>query len=264
MNVTILNKILAEKEKEVIELKEQGTYNETPTGDRHVRSLFQSFYYSDRMNIIAEMKRASPSKGIINSDVDPVEQTEKYVRYGAGAVSVLTDTPFFKGTMEDLAKVRKVVDVPILCKDFMIDPVQINRAHHYGADVILLIVAALSKEKLKELYDYATSLGLEVLVEVHNEEELQIALDLNANIIGINNRNLKTFETSLSVTEALAKDIPNDVLFISESGFKTEEDAKRVAAVGAKGILVGETLMREGNTEEAVQRLRVSLVGEVK
>ena len=257
--MTILDKILAEKEKEVIELKENyrpGLTRETSTSI----SLYESFMKSNRMNIIAEIKRASPSKGIINEGVNPPEQAKAYESFGAGAISVLTDQPFFKGTMADLEAVRSEVQLPVLNKDFIIDEIQIDRAKDSGANVILLIAAALPNERLQALYDYATERELEVLFEVHNEEELQIGKEIGAKIIGINNRDLKTFHVDLAVTERLAAMVDTtETLLISESGFKTMEDVERIKKTGAKGILVGETMMRSNDLKQTFDQLRVQL-----
>ncbi|MCT2538188.1 indole-3-glycerol phosphate synthase TrpC [Aquibacillus koreensis] len=256
---TILDKILIEKEKEVAVLKE--SYQPSRDGEQVKRpSLYDVFMQSDRMNIIAEIKRASPSKGIINADVNPPEQAKQYESYGAGLISVLTDEPFFKGTMADLQAVHAAVQVPLLNKDFIIDEIQIDRAKDYGASVILLIAAALPKERLQALYTYATERGLDVLFEVHDEEEMQVAKDIGANIIGINNRNLKTFEVDLAITERLAKLVDTDkTLVISESGFQTTDDVERIKKSGIRGILVGETMMRSKNLEQTFGELRVSL-----
>ncbi|WP_245830987.1 indole-3-glycerol phosphate synthase TrpC [Sediminibacillus massiliensis] len=254
--MTILDKILAEKEKEVAALKENYQPGAKVTGKK--LSLYESFKHADKMSIIAEIKRASPSKGDIKTDVNPPEQAIQYADYGAGAISVLTDQPFFKGSMEDLKAVREAVQVPLLNKDFIIDEIQIDRAKDYGANVILLIAAALPKERLEELYSYAVKAGLEVLLEVHNEEELSIANDMDAKIIGINNRNLKTFEVDLAITERLAAQVKNpDALLISESGIRTAEDVDRVRKAGAQGILVGETMMKSGNLKQTFDQLRI-------
>lgn len=162
--------------------------------------------------------------------------------------------------MDDLRAVREAVDVPILCKDFIIDPVQIDHAKAAGANIILLIVAALSKEQFTELYNYATSLDLEVLCEVHNEEELKSALEVDPEIIGINNRNLKTFEVDLGTTEKLASLLTKqNAILISESGMKTKEDVIRAADAGANVVLVGETLMRSDNVDETFKQLKIPL-----
>lgn len=256
--MTILEKIIAEKEIEVHRLKENYQVFDH-IKNRTETSMYQKFQNATSMNIIAEIKRASPSKGDINPNVDPVEQAKQYEQLGAGMISVLTDEPFFKGTMEDLANVRKSVGIPVLCKDFIIDEIQIDRAKDYGANVVLLIAAAMNPQRLKELYDYANSQNLEVLLEVHNEQELETALEVGAKIIGINNRDLKTFVVDLAVTEKLAALIEDPkVLLIGESGVKTKEDVERLKEAGVKGILVGETLMRSTNLAETFNQLKVS------
>ncbi|RDI43150.1 indole-3-glycerol phosphate synthase TrpC [Falsibacillus pallidus] len=258
--MTILEKIITEKRKEVVRLK---TEKFPEILDRKpVKSMYDSFMSSTKMNVIAEIKRASPSKGEINSEMDPVMQAVQYEEAGADAISVLTDAPFFSGSMEDLRRVREHVSLPILCKDFIIDPIQIHIAKASGADVILLIVAALEEHQLRELYSEALDQGLEVLVEVHNAEELQTAMRLGANIIGINNRDLKTFIVDLAATEELAGEIRGkDILIISESGMKSSLDSIRAEKAGAKGILVGETLMRSGDIALSMKNLKVSFDG---
>jgi indole-3-glycerol phosphate synthase len=248
--MNILEKILQEKQREVLQLKEETIKD----SNRATISLFMAIQEKTPIGIIAEIKRASPSKGMINEKVDPVEQARLYEKNGAAAISVLTDSNYFKGSFEDLEAIRKAVNIPILCKDFIIDPVQIQKAKQAGADAILLIVAALSKEALYRLFEVAKLYGLEALVEVHDEQELQIAKELGAKLIGINNRNLKTFQVDLETTERLAKGEGNHIL-ISESGIVNSEDVRRVVKAGAKGILVGETLMRAENLEAAFQEL---------
>ncbi|WP_087974446.1 indole-3-glycerol phosphate synthase TrpC [Oceanobacillus rekensis] len=255
--MTILDKILTEKAKEIIGLINipllEGSQKSVPTFKSKVAS-------SPNMNIIAEIKRSSPSKGAIDMEVDPIEQAKQYEKSGAAAISVLTDETFFNGSMKDLQAVRCAVDIPVLCKDFMIDTIQIDHAKAAGANIILLIVAALSDEQFKKLYNYARTLELEILVEVHNEEEMKRALEVNPEIIGINNRNLKTFEVDLKITEELAHMVTNpETILISESGMKTNHDVKRVADVGAAAILVGETLMRSANVEETFGQLQIPL-----
>ncbi|MFC4024797.1 indole-3-glycerol phosphate synthase TrpC [Oceanobacillus longus] len=255
--MTILDKILTEKAKEIVQLINvpllEGSKKSVPT----FKSIVAS---SPNMNIIAEIKRSSPSKGAIDMEVDPIEQAKQYEKSGAAAISVLTDETFFNGSMKDLQAVRGAVNIPVLCKDFMIDTIQIDHAKAAGANIILLIVAALSGEQFKKLYNYASTLGLEILVEVHNEEEMKRALEVNPEIIGINNRNLKTFEVDLKITEELARMVTNpETILISESGMKTNQDVKRVADVGAAAILVGETLMRSANVEETFGQLQMPL-----
>lgn len=223
-------------------------------------SLVENLKMAKSMAVIAEIKRASPSKGDIKINVNPIEQALSYERGGAAAISVLTDEVFFKGSIADLRNVSEAIRIPRLCKDFIIDEIQIDRAYQSGATIILLIVAALSKGRLHELYQYAKNKGLEVLTEVHDEAELERALELNAELIGINNRNLKTFKVDLAVTERLANLLdPKSHIIISESGIKTKEDVMRVKEAGAKGILVGETLMTSSNLPHTMAELQMSI-----
>lgn len=257
--MTILQTILEHKETLIPELlANEPKFNVQPK----VRpSLYDVLRKSDTLQVISEMKRASPSKGLIAEGANPVEQATKYERAGAACISVLTEEKYFKGSFQDLADIANHVNIPILNKDFIIHEVQIDYAKTAGASVILLIVAALSDKQLKAFYEYATILGLDVLVEVHNEEELDRALAIHPKIIGVNNRDLKTFEMDLAQTEKLAEKINahEEIAFISESGIWNREDAQRVANVGARGVLVGESLMRSGNVEEALQSLQVPL-----
>lgn len=257
--MTILDTILATKYKEVEQLKT------TTLPGRSIplrKKLSVALTHSNHLEVIAEIKRASPSKGLIHPNLDAVSQASRYVAGGAAAISVLTDTEYFQGSFDDLQQVAKSTELPVLCKDFMVDPIQIDSAYSHGASIILLIVAALEVDTLQELYNYATNLGLEVLVEVHDEEELEIALGLGASLIGVNNRDLRTFEVSLGTTERLAKKIPTtaNVHLISESGIVTTEDAERLSNCGAHGLLVGETLVRADSVEEALQALQVRRV----
>ena len=229
-------------------------------------SLYEILRKADTLQVISEMKRASPSKGLIKGGANPIEQAKKYEQAGAACISVLTEDKFFKGSHQDLVDVANHVDIPVLNKDFIVHEVQIDYAKAAGASVILLIVAALSDEKLKAFYTYATILGLDVLVEVHNEEELDRALAIHPKIIGVNNRDLKTFNLDLAQTEKLANIINayEDIAFISESGIWNSEDAKRVAKAGAQGILVGESLMVSGNIEETLSALQIPLPSLIK
>lgn len=255
--MTILDKIIAQKKREIIQLKSQ-TFE--PKVYKRVPTFKEKVAASATIKVIAEIKRSSPSKGAIDMNVAPVEQAKYYETFGASAISVLTDKTFFNGSMEDLRAVRKAVNLPILCKDFMIDPVQIDQAKAAGATIILLIVAALPQADLEKLNYYARLLGLEVLCEVHNEAEMERAIKLDADIIGINNRDLKTFEVNLKTTERLASMVINPgTILISESGIKTGEDAARVRNAGADAILVGETLMRSKQLSETFKELKLPL-----
>lgn len=257
MTTTILQKILKEKENYVHQLMEE----RLPVFKRDIKkpSLFKLLNQSKQLEVIAEIKRASPSKGLIQGSVDPARQALLYQNAGAACISVLTDTPFFKGSFEDLVAVANTVDISILCKDFIIHKIQIDFAKSAGATVVLLIVAALSREKLKELFTYAIASGLEVLVEVHDVQELQVALQLNAQLIGVNNRDLHSFQVDLTRTAELANHFPFDEehILISESGISNAEDANQVARYGAGAVLVGEALMRSDDVQQTLRSLHV-------
>jgi indole-3-glycerol phosphate synthase len=202
----------------------------------------------DGLAVIAEVKQASPSAGIIAESFDPVTIAKQYERDGANAVSVLTDEKFFRGSLKHLVEVRATISLPLLRKDFVIDEIQIAEAAASGADAILLIVAALAAGQLADLHGAAAKYQLDVLVEVHTPEEVDRAIDAGAQIIGINNRDLGTFDVDLGVTERLSEEVPDDIVLVSESGIKTKADVQRVKACGVDAILVGEALMRGGLT----------------
>ena len=252
MSQEFLSRILEQKAREVEKMEQE-----------ELQSLRQTYRLSeylknhkDRLQIIAEVKKASPSLGDINLEVDIVQQAQTYEANGAVMISVLTDEVFFKGHLDYLREISSQVEIPTLNKDFIIDEKQIIRARNAGATVILLIVAALSEKRLKELYDYATELGLEVLVETHNLAELEVAHRLGAQIIGVNNRNLTTFEVDLQTSVDLAKYFKDDCLYISESAIFTEEDAKRVAPY-FNGILVGTALMQAEDVAQRIKELQI-------
>jgi indole-3-glycerol phosphate synthase len=209
----------------------------------------------DQVALIAEVKKASPSAGVIAADFNPLSQAREYARGGAHALSVLTDEKYFQGHLTYLRQIREQVDLPLLRKDFIIHELQVYESVIAGADCILLIVASLDDPTLRQLYDVAKACQLDVLVEVHDLPEMERALELGADMIGINNRNLKTFIVDLATTETLAEEIPNDTVAISESGIKTGEDVRRVRAAGVNAVLVGETLMRAKNVPEKMQEL---------
>jgi len=213
------------------------------------RNDFRSFQNALRrrpgeLSLIAEVKKASPSAGVIVENFEPVEIATNYARAGAEAISVLTDEQFFQGRLEYLSQIRSAVDVPLLRKDFVLDELQIAEAAAAGADAILLIVAALDDEQLARLLEAAALYQMDALVEVHTLPELDRALETSATIIGINNRNLATFEVDLAVTEWLSEEVPKEMLLISESGIKTAADIARVKACGVDAVLIGEALMR--------------------
>lgn len=209
----------------------------------------------DGVAIIAEVKKASPSAGIIAPDFNPLSQAREYARGGAHALSVLTDEKYFHGHLSYLKQIREQVDLPLLRKDFILHELQVYESVVAGADAILLIMASLDNAALMKLYNLARTCQLDVLVEVHDLDEMSRALDIGADMIGINNRNLKTFEVDLATTEALAEEIPNDTIAISESGIKSAEDVRRVRACGINAVLVGETLMRAKNVPEKLAEL---------
>jgi indole-3-glycerol phosphate synthase len=250
--MNILDEILIHKRKEVAERKalwsttflEQSIYFGLPTV-----SMKKCLLQEDASGIIAEIKRKSPSKGVINSQVSVEEISIGYVQAGASAISVLTDKNFFGGSNEDLSIARKFNTCPILRKDFVIDEYQVIEAKSIGADVILLIAAALDPLRLKTLCTLAHTLGMEVLLEVHNEAELNDHLDANADLIGVNNRNLKTFELNVNTSRVLSDKIPTSAVRVSESGIETPDVIVDLKRHGFRGFLIGQTFMQ--NTRPA-------------
>lgn len=260
MTGTILDQIISRKKIEAESWKRKGTNNKEPKFK--TRSLISKLRGAKELAIISEFKRASPSKGDINLQLKPDEQARQYMEAGASAISVLTDEAGFKGTFADLEIVRQAVDIPILCKDFIIDSVQIDLARNSGADIILLIAAALDKRSLAELFNYAQSQGMECLVEIHDEADLEKAASIQAPLIGINNRNLRTFEVNIENTEMLGPLVKSTgASLISESGMKTTEDVRRAANSGADGILVGETFMTSSNIKKVFTDFRIPIGG---
>lgn len=217
---------------------------------------FKSALSGDRLSVICEVKKASPSKGLIRPDFHPSEIAKEYESAGADAISCLTEEYYFQGSSEYLKSIAECVSIPILRKDFIIDEYQIYEARAIGASAVLLIAAILDKETLNRFYQLAASLSLDCLVEVHNESELDMAINIGAEVIGINNRNLKTFEVDLRTTGRLASHIPKDKLIVSESGIKNSKDMKAVQNLGASAVLIGETLMRSNNISAALKELR--------
>jgi indole-3-glycerol phosphate synthase len=212
----------------------------------------------DTLAIIAEIKRASPSKGVIRQDFDPEEIARAYEDNGAAAISVLTDEKYFQGSAADLMRVRKAVDVPVLCKDFVVDAYQIYEARAIGADAVLLIAAILDQEMIREYLQVAGGLDLDALVETHSRDELETVLRTNAQIIGINNRDLNTFNTDISTTIGLLPLIPKSRIVVSESGIHSRADVERLGKAGVNAVLVGEALMRKedvGGTLRALSGL---------
>ncbi len=210
---------------------------------------------NQRIRIIAEIKRASPSKGVLCPDLDPVAYAQAYARGGAAALSVLTDGPFFAGSLEDLQAARNAVSLPVLRKDFTLSLYQIYEARAFGADAVLLIVRAVSPEFLRDALELCDALGLAALTEVHDETELETALRCGARLVGVNNRNLKTFETSVETSIRLRRLIPEDRIMVAESGIRDRSDVERLLEAGIFNVLVGESLVRASDPEAAVRTL---------
>lgn len=258
---TVLERILINKRYEVAEAKKQASFawieSRFPP-DEEARSFEAAV--SDRVRqkqiaVIAEIKKASPSKGLIREDFEPAQHAQDYQAAGAACLSVLTDQKFFQGSNDYLVAARAACDLPVLRKDFMIDMYQIAESKALGADCILLIVAALDRTQLHELAHYANSISLDVLVEVHDEKELESALELKTDLIGINNRNLHNFETSLQTTIDLAQLIPEGKTVITESGIHTSQEVKFMTENGIYGFLVGEAFMRASHPGEKLKEM---------
>lgn len=257
----ILDRIIADKKKQLVMEKAQVPVSQLvmeleKTALHQPKDFIRAIGSQKALAIIGEVKKASPSKGLIKADFKPVAIAKEYATHQVAAISVLTEQKYFEGSPEYLQQIRKAVETPLLCKDFIIDAYQVYQARLLGADCILLIVAALSPEELMELYQVANSLSLQCLVEVHNQSELDVALDLGANLIGINNRDLKTFQTSLKTTEKLMKYIPTEKTVISESGIHTREDFVHLEQLGVDGVLIGESLMRAPSIATKLRELR--------
>ena len=252
-----LAQILATKRKEAEALESRKADLKRAALQRNEYRGFRSqLFQPGIVTVIAECKAASPTAGTIAAKYDPVAQAKLYEQGGAGAISVLTDQEFFKGTLEDMQKVRAAVRVPVLRKDFILTEAQVYESVAAGADAFLLIVAALRDPELKGLYELGRGLGADVLVEVHDMQEMDRALEIDADMIGINNRNLHTFEVNLKTTEELAPEIPSDCLAVSESGIRTREDVKFVTEQGIFCLLVGESLMKHGDPAAALAKLK--------
>lgn len=252
--MNILDKILADKYKEVEQAKAQyplSVLEKSEYFSRPCISLKERLLSKDTPGIIAEIKRKSPSQGVIHPNVDVVNISTGYVSAGATALSILTDYKYFGGTQEDLVQVRRVNQCPILRKDFMVDEYQIVEAKAMGADVILLIAAALKLKDIQHLTNFAHSFGLEVLLEVHDANELKNNLASGADIIGVNNRNLKTFEISLDTSVSLLPLIPSSVVKIAESGIDSPEALLMLKKAGFQGFLMGQNFMKHSSPEEA-------------
>ena len=209
----------------------------------------------NEMNVIAEVKRSSPSKGVLAPIADPAALAERYQEAGAGAISVLTEKRRFGGSLEDLDAVKSRVTLPVLRKDFMVDEYQFLEARAHSADIVLLIVAALSKSQLNDFYDLSCELGMASLIEVHTAQELESAMDISPRMIGVNSRNLKTLDVDTRAFQELIPQIPSDVIRVAESGISSQKDVEIAASAGATVVLVGEALVKSGDPISAMQEL---------
>jgi indole-3-glycerol phosphate synthase len=259
--MSILTEILENKRLEVEQAKIKMPLEQLkkmPGYSREPLSLKKALDIN-RTAVIAEIKKASPSKGVIREDFDPLRIAGEYVSGGAAAVSVLTDKKYFQGSIYFIKDIRTLVPVPILRKDFIIDPYQISEAKAFGADAVLLIAAAMDPLELRELHSEADRLGLECLVEVHNEKELA-ALDLKqVAVLGINNRDLNDFKVDISTSSRIAHHIPDQIVIVSESGIETRKDIEKLSESGINAVLVGESLMRSPDPEKALRKLLTPL-----
>jgi indole-3-glycerol phosphate synthase len=254
----ILRRILAHKREELAARRYEMPLVQAraSASDAPAPRDFAAALRADDVRIIAEIKRASPSEGAIREgEFDPAAIARQYADAGAAALSVLTDEEFFAGRLEYLTAAREACEVPVLRKDFIIDDYQLYEARAAGADAVLLIVAALDPTKLRDLLALTRSLGMAALVESHDEPELEIALESGAEVLGVNNRDLRTFEVDLGTTERLAEMVPDDRVLVAESGVHTREDIERLAAAGADAALVGTALMRAEDPGEALRGL---------
>jgi indole-3-glycerol phosphate synthase len=243
---TVLDRIITAKRDEVAahrELTPLSALRDAPVYQEPRRGFRRGLVGHAGRSIIAEIKRASPSRGPLRLDADAADIARQYASAGAAAISVLTDPQFFRGTLDDLAAVRRAVGVPLLRKDFMIDPYQVEEARAWGADAILVIVAATERAQRLELMAAADAVELDVLVEVHDEGELDSCLEEGASLIGINNRNLKTFETTVATSERLLPRLPATATAVCESGLRLAADMERLEALGARAFLIGEALI---------------------
>lgn len=256
----VLDEIVSHKRSEVAERRARRPQSHLEAGSRglaHVRDLERALRRSQGRPIalIAEVKKASPSQGVLRGDLDPVAQARAYAEAGAAAISVLTDERYFHGSLDDLWAVRGTVDLPLLRKDFMVDEYQLWESRAAGADAVLLIVAALDDRLLVDLFHAARGIGLGTLVEVHTADELERALGLGAPVVGINNRDLQTLTTDLAVSFELLPKTPPGPVAVSESGIFTRDDVERLARAGADAVLVGEALVRAADVGAKIREL---------
>jgi indole-3-glycerol phosphate synthase len=255
---TILDSILATKREEVAGAKRErpeSTLRRRLADVPPSRDFLAALSAGPPIRLIAELKRASPSKGVIRADFDPVAIARTYQQHGASCISVLTDEPYFRGSLEHLRQVRAAVDLPLLRKDFIIDPYQVVEARAAGADAVLLIAECLDDELLARLHDAIVELGMTPLVELYDPANVARVLRIGARLIGVNNRNLHTFEVDLEHTLRLRRQIPADRLLVGESGIRTRADVERLEAAGVQAMLVGESLLVRADVGAAVDEL---------
>ncbi|MFC1844833.1 indole-3-glycerol phosphate synthase TrpC [Thermodesulfobacteriota bacterium] len=251
----ILDTIVARKKLEVARLKTEGVgRSELPVDPP--RGFMQALIQSSEIAVIAEVKKASPSKGVISPDFNPAAIASSYEKGGAEAVSVLTDETFFQGALDYIPLVRQKVKLPVIRKDFIIHELQIEEARNYGADAILLIAAILEQEQIRDYLQMSRELDMDVLVEVHDEKELEKSLTAGSSLIGINNRDLRDFTVDLGTTIRLRQEIPDSIPVVSESGIRNHDDMKMLEDHGITAALIGETLMRSHDREAALKQLK--------
>ena len=262
--MNILDKICETTKERIEKEKQKIALVEVRKNAERIKNIEKEKYFNfekaigkkEKINFICEIKKASPSKGIIAEDFDYIEIAKDYQKAGADAISCLTEPHYFLGADEYLKAVKEVVNIPLLRKDFIIDEYMIYQSKNIKADAILLIAAVLDKYKLKDYFDIANDLGLSSLFEIHNEEELEKVLNLNPRIIGVNNRDLKTFEVDINNSVRLRKLIPNNIIFVSESGIKCREDIKTLEKNKTNAVLIGESLMTKKDKEKEIKKLR--------
>ena len=255
---TVLDKIVATKREEIAVAKTRRSVEDLESAAAAAppaRDFFAALAEGDDVRLIAEVKKASPSAGIIREDFDPVTIARTYATHGASCISVLTDETYFQGSLTFLEQIRQAVDIPLLRKDFILDPYQLLEARAAGADAVLLIAECLDDCDLRSLHNRAIELGMTPLVEFYEPKNLSRVVDAGAQLIGINNRDLRTFETDLGHTIRLRAELPDDCVVVGESGIRTREDVDRLAAANVDAILVGESLMRNDDIGAAVDAL---------
>jgi indole-3-glycerol phosphate synthase len=255
---TILDEIVATKRVEIREAKVRTPESEVRAAMESappVRDFFAAVSRPGAVRLIAEVKKASPSKGLLRADFDPAEIARTYERHGASAISVLTDERYFQGSLENLRRVRRAVGVPVLRKEFILDPYQVLEARAAGADAVLLIAECLDDRALAELYQSIRALGMTALVELYDPENLPRVLAIGARLIGINNRDLRSFQTDLEHSLRMRRQVPADRALVSESGIRTHADVERLAAAGVQAMLVGESLVVRPDIGAAVDEL---------